>query len=54
MFLSFNFICNLAMENSVIHVDEVAMQSSSTRKNGGWITFPFIIGTFTLRVEFRI
>ncbi|MCD7465980.1 hypothetical protein HAX54_002279 [Datura stramonium] len=33
------------MESSVRNVDEAAMQSSSGRKNGGWITFPFIIAT---------
>ncbi|XP_060168877.1 protein NRT1/ PTR FAMILY 2.7-like [Lycium barbarum] len=33
------------MENSASHVDEVEMQSSSGRKNGGWITFPFTIAT---------
>ncbi|XP_009595746.1 protein NRT1/ PTR FAMILY 2.7-like [Nicotiana tomentosiformis] len=33
------------MEKSKRDVDEAAMQSSSGRKNGGWITFPFIIAT---------
>lgn len=46
------------MENSVRDVDEATVQSSSAgRKNGGWITFPFIIGIFFvlwLRVEFKI
>ncbi|KAM3398601.1 protein NRT1/ PTR FAMILY 2.7 [Capsicum galapagoense] len=34
------------MENSVRDVDEATVQSSSAgRKNGGWITFPFIVAT---------
>ncbi|KAH0777345.1 hypothetical protein KY290_008756 [Solanum tuberosum] len=34
------------MESSVRDVDEAAIMKSSThRKNGGWITFPFIIAT---------
>ncbi|XP_060168878.1 protein NRT1/ PTR FAMILY 2.6-like [Lycium barbarum] len=33
------------MENSVRDVDEAEMQSSSGRKKGGWVTFPFIIAT---------
>lgn len=44
------------MESSVRDVDEAAiMQSSSGRKKGGWITFPFIIGMFfRLLVQSRI
>lgn len=51
---SFYLTCSLAMENSASLVDEVPMHSSCARKNGGWITFPFIIGTFLFRVEFKI